>query len=108
MKKERRVKTKFRIRKKIMGTQKRPRLSLYKSLTSLNVQLIDDKEEKTLCSVLMREGKNIASAKKLGKLVAEEAKKKSIKQIVFDRNAYRYHGVVKALGESAREHGLVF
>ena len=108
MKKDRRLKKKFRIRKKIIGTQQRPRLSLYKSLTSLSVQLIDDKEGKTLCSVLMRKGKNIASAEKLGKMVAEEAKKKSIKEVVFDRNAYRYHGVVKALGESAREHGLVF
>lgn len=104
---------KDRIRKKISGTAACPRMSVFRSDRHFNVQLIDDDSGTTLvnCST-MDEGMrgtvkaNIEGAKKLGKKIAEEAIKKNIKTVVFDRNGYRYHGTVKALADSAREAGL--
>ncbi|MEI6092877.1 MAG: 50S ribosomal protein L18 [bacterium] len=104
---------KDRIRKKISGTAECPRMSVFRSDKHFNVQLIDDEAGSTLinCST-MDEGMkgtvkaNIEGAKKLGKKIAEEALKKNIKQVVFDRNGYKYHGTIKALADSAREAGL--
>jgi len=105
-----------RIRKKIAGTSDCPRMNVFKSDKHFIVQLIDDNIGKTLINVStmrkeLREGAvkaNLEGAKKIGKLVAEEAKKQNIKKVVFDRNGYRYHGVIKALADAAREAGLVF
>jgi large subunit ribosomal protein L18 len=104
---------KDRIRKKISGTADCPRMSVFRSDRHFNVQLVDDDSGMTLvnCST-MDEGMrgtvkaNIEGAKKLGKKIAEEALKKNIKKVIFDRNGYRYHGTVKALADSAREAGL--
>jgi large subunit ribosomal protein L18 len=103
-----------RVRKKISGTPERPRLSVYKSLTGIHAQIIDDVNGKTLvaASTLDKEVKtkasNIEAAKEVGALVAKRATKAGIKTIVFDRGGYQYHGKVKALAEAAREGGLEF
>jgi large subunit ribosomal protein L18 len=105
-----------RIRKKVMGTPERPRLNVYRSLNHIYVQVIDDLKGETLVSANSAEGKkeartsggNLASAKNVGKVVAERAKAKGITKVVFDRGGYIYHGRVKALADAAREAGLQF
>lgn len=106
-----------RIRKNLVGTQERPRLNVYRSLNQLYVQVIDDSAGKTLLSVSTLEGRekgskkiggNVASAKELGRMVAERAKAKGITKVVFDRGGYLYHGRIKALADAAREAGLQF
>ena len=108
-----RFKKKMRIRKDITGTTARPRLTVYKSLSHMYAQLIDDSVGRTLvsCSSVEKElaGKsNKEGAKALGALLAKRAQEKNIKDVVFDRNGYRYHGKVKELADSAREAGLKF
>ena len=105
-----------RIRKKMQGTADRPRLNVYRSLNHIYVQVIDDLNGKTLVSASTAEGKkedrrtggNVASAKALGKAIAERAKAKGVTKVVFDRGGYIYHGRVKALADAAREAGLQF
>jgi large subunit ribosomal protein L18 len=105
-----------RIRKKLQGTAERPRLNVYRSLNHIYVQVIDDLHGKTLVSASTAEGKkedrrtggNVASAKAVGKIIAERAKAKGVTKVVFDRGGYIYHGRVKALADSAREAGLQF
>ncbi|HLX76375.1 MAG TPA: 50S ribosomal protein L18 [Terriglobales bacterium] len=105
-----------RIRKKMMGTPERPRLNVYRSLNHIYVQLVDDMEGKTLVFASSAEGKkgegktggNLAAAKEVGKKVAQRAQEKGIKQVVFDRGGYLYHGRIKALADAAREAGLQF
>ena len=105
-----------RIRKKVMGTSERPRLNVYRSLNHIYVQVIDDLKGETLVSANSAEGKkqsrptggNLASAKAVGKNVAERAKAKGITKVVFDRGGYIYHGRVKAVADAAREAGLQF
>ena len=105
-----------RIRKRMVGTSERPRLNVYRSLNHIYVQIIDDSHGKTLVSASSAEGEkgqkrtggNLASAKDVGKKVAERAKQKGITKVVFDRGGYLYHGRVKALADAAREAGLQF
>src|SRR5215831_10409410 len=105
-----------RIRKKLQGTAERPRLNVYRSLNHIYVQVIDDLHGKTLVSASSAEGKkearrtggNVASAKTVGKAIAERAKAKGVTKVVFDRGGYIYHGRVKALADAAREAGLKF
>lgn len=105
-----------RIRKKISGTQERPRLVVFRSNQHLYAQLVDDVNGVTLASsstqVLAKDGEalkaNKDSAAKVGKAIAEAAKAKDIETCVFDRNGYIYHGKVKALADGAREAGLKF
>jgi large subunit ribosomal protein L18 len=110
-----------RIRKKLRGTTERPRLNVYRSLNHIYVQVIDDLNGKTLVSASTAEGKksdraqnarrtggNVASAKAVGKAIAERAKAKGVTKVVFDRGGYLYHGRVKALADAAREAGLQF
>lgn len=109
-----------RVRKKITGTSARPRLAVFRSLTSLSAQVIDDSKGFTLSSVHQRDLKKSAKgaaakkmksmdvAKSLGKLIAEKSKKVGVEEVVFDRRHYRYHGRVKAFAEAAREAGLKF
>ena len=113
---ESRKRIKLRIRKHIQGTVEKPRLSIFRSNNEIYVQIIDDKEGKTLLSVSSRikeiaEKKGITKteqARMVGKLTAEKLLEKGISLVVFDRNGYRYHGRVKALAEAAREGGLKF
>ena len=105
-----------RIRKKLLGTSERPRLNVYRSLNHIYAQVIDDLQGVTLVAASSAEGKqeprprggNVASAKTVGKTVAERAKAKGIDKVVFDRGGYIYHGRVKALADAAREAGLKF
>jgi large subunit ribosomal protein L18 len=103
-----------RIRKKLQGTAERPRLNVYRSLNHIYVQVIDDLNGKTLVAASSAEGEgkktggNVASAKSVGKAIAERAKAKGITKVVFDRGGYIYHGRVKALADAAREGGLQF
>ena len=105
-----------RIRKKMVGTPEKPRLSVYRSLNHIYVQIIDDLNGRTLVSATTNGGKkgggktggNVASAKDIGKQVAEAAKSKGITKVVFDRGGYIYHGRVKALADAARAAGLEF
>jgi|SRR5690348_10782506 large subunit ribosomal protein L18 len=105
-----------RIRKKMMGTPERPRLNVYRSLNHIYVQVVDDLAGKTLVFASSAEGKkserktggNLSSAKEVGKKVAQRAQEKGIKQVVFDRGGYLYHGRIKALADAAREAGLQF
>jgi large subunit ribosomal protein L18 len=108
-----RFKKKMRIRKDITGTTERPRLTIFKSLAHIYAQLIDDTVGRTLvaCSTVEKDiegASNKDSAKKVGALIAKRAKEKSIVNVVFDRNGYRYHGKVKELADAAREAGLKF
>ncbi len=110
---ERRNKIKVRIRSKILGTAERPRMTVYRSNKQISVQLINDKEGKTLVSASSLE-KEIASQKVtkteqaalVGKAIAEKARTAGIEAVIFDRNGYLYHGRVKQLADAAREAGL--
>jgi len=100
-----------RIRRKLTGTAERPRLNVYRSLNHIYAHVIDDQKGETLVSVSsikMKNGGNVSAAKEIGKEVAELAVKKGIKQVVFDRGGYLYHGRIKALADAAREAGLEF
>jgi len=111
---EARKKRKMRIRKKINGTPERPRLVVFRSSKHIYAQIIDDLAGATLASAstLSLEGDNIRltveNAKLVGMKVAEEAIKKSITSVVFDRNGFVYHGRIKAVADGAREGGLNF
>ena len=112
-KNQKRVRIHDRIRKKISGSEERPRLSIYRSTAHIYVQIIDDRKGTTLVSASTVEAKtktggNLASAKAVGKAVADKAKAKGITKVVFDRGGYLYHGRVKALADAAREAGLQF
>ena len=102
-----------RIRERLAGTTERPRLNVYRSLNHIYAQVIDDSKGETLAAastmqLKSKTGGNVASAKEVGKAVAEKAVAKGIKQVVFDRGGYLYHGRVKALADAAREAGLEF
>ena len=117
-KKTRRFRRHVRVRAKIKGTAECPRLNVFRSLTAIYLQLIDDEAGKTLVSAHSKEldkgkkgkavMKNVESSKALGLMLAEKAKAKGIAKAVFDRGGYRYHGRVKAAAEGAREGGLQF
>ena len=104
----------LRVRRKISGTQDRPRLCVYRSNKNLFVQVIDDVNAVTLvsASTLDKEVKtkhaNKEAAKEVGTLIAKRAQDKKIKTVVFDRGGYLYHGIIKELAEAAREAGLEF
>jgi len=106
-----------RIRKKIRGTQGRPRLAVFRSQCHIYAQLVDDDLGKTLCAASSldkdvrtksKRGSTVAAASEVGGLIAGRAKDKGIADVVFDRGGFQYHGRVKALAEAAREGGLKF
>jgi large subunit ribosomal protein L18 len=107
-----RQKRHLRIRNHLQGTPTRPRLSVYRSNKAIYVQVIDDIHGHTLVSARSQElglhGNNKEVAQKLGALIAEKALAAGIKQVVFDRSGYLYHGRVKELAEAARKAGLDF
>lgn len=102
---ERRARRKLRIRKKVSGTVETPRLSVFRSLTSIYIQAVDDKTGKTLASDFSK-GKNKEAAAALGAKFAQKLTESKIKTAVFDRNGFRYHGVVKALADAIRGGGI--
>jgi large subunit ribosomal protein L18 len=106
-----------RLRKKVSGTGERPRLSIHFSGQHITAQVIDDTIGQTLVAVCTTEadfksaksvGPNVATARKVGQLVAERGVSKNITKVVFDRGGFKYHGKVKALADAAREAGLQF
>ncbi|HEU4414274.1 MAG TPA: 50S ribosomal protein L18 [Candidatus Angelobacter sp.] len=105
-----------RMRQRLSGSPERPRLNVYRSLNHIYAQLIDDSSGTTLASASTATGKksakktggNVASAKEIGKTIAQRAQEKGIKKVVFDRGGYLYHGRIKALADAAREAGLEF
>jgi len=101
-----------RVRKHLAGTSERPRLNVYRSLNNIYVQVIDDLNGVTLTSAssldVDTKGNKTEQAEAVGKLVAERAQDAGIKEVVFDRGGYQYHGRVKALAEASREAGLKF
>ena len=103
-----------RIRRKVAGNTARPRLAVFRSVKHIYAQVIDDSVGHTLAAASSNEksgvksGGNVAGAKAVGKLLAERAKEKGVKSVVFDRGGYLYHGRVKALADAAREGGLEF
>jgi large subunit ribosomal protein L18 len=102
-----------RIRRRVRGTQQRPRLAVFRSVKHIYAQVIDDTQGHTLVAAASTQemktgGGNLSGAKAIGKLVAERAQDKGIKAVVFDRGGYLYHGRVKALAEAARAAGLEF
>ena len=106
-----------RVRKKVSGTAERPRLNVYRSLANIYAQVIDDSTGNTIVSAStvdkelrgqLESLKKAEQAKAVGKAIAERAMAKGIKEVVFDRGGYPYHGRVKALADGSREGGLVF
>jgi large subunit ribosomal protein L18 len=114
LKSNRRARIKKRIRKNISGTSTRPRLSVFRSNKQIYAQVIDDVKGVTITSASShvkdsaQKVNKTDQAKLIGKEIAENASKAGIKEVVFDRNGYLYHGRVKALADSARENGLKF
>ena len=119
-KEDRRVRIKHRIRKRVQGTEARPRLTVFRSVAHIYVQVVDDATGRTIASastvdpkvkgVLDKQarGGNVEGAKAIGKTIAERLLEKGVKRVVFDRNGFLYHGRVKAVAEAAREAGLEF
>jgi large subunit ribosomal protein L18 len=107
----------FRVRKSIVGTSGRPRLTVFRSLNHIYAQVIDDSQKTTLAAASTKSSEIVDDLKKaktktdkaklVGALVAKKALEKDIKSVVFDRGGYRYHGRVKALADGARKEGLV-
>ncbi len=93
-----------------IGTTERPRLAVHRSLKHISVQVIDDQKQITIAAAISgkTEKNNLDTAKKVGLLIAEKAKAAGVKNVVFDRRRYLYHGRVKALADGAREGGLNF
>jgi large subunit ribosomal protein L18 len=119
-KEDRRDRIKHRIRKRVQGTEARPRLTIYRSVTHIYVQVVDDMTGRTIASASSVEpsvkgalgkkarGSNVAGAQAIGKTIAERMKEKGVSRVVFDRNGFLYHGRVKAVADAAREAGLEF
>ena len=115
LKRIKRKKRHRRVRAKLKGTSKRPRLSVFRSNRHIYAQIIDDSKGKTLVSASdlelkdkIKEKRKTKIAFEVGKLIAQKALKKKIESVCFDRGGYKYHGRVKALADGARENGLKF
>ena len=119
-KEDRRDRIKMRLRKRISGTAERPRLSVFRSVSHIYVQVIDDRSGRTIASASSVEpsikaslgdgakGGNARGAEAIGRAIAERLKEKGITRVVFDRNGFLYHGRIKAVADAARSAGLEF
>jgi large subunit ribosomal protein L18 len=117
---DRRQRIKFRIRRRVTGTVERPRLTVFRSVAHMYVQVVDDMSGRTIASASTVEpavkaalpkkasGGNVEGAKAIGKTIAERLIGQGVKRVVFDRNGFLYHGRVKAVADAAREAGLEF
>ncbi len=117
---DRRTRIKLRLRKRIAGSEQRPRLTVYRSLSHIYVQVIDDMTGRTVASAATTEpalksglsgktrGSNKAGAEFIGQTIAQRLKDKGITKVVFDRNGYLYHGRIQAVADAARKAGLEF
>ena len=106
----RRLRRHQRIRKKVAGTQERPRLVVHRTLKHIYAQLVDDVAQRTIATVSDQAltGKKSEKSVEVGKLIARKAKDAGFRKVVFDRSGYRYHGRVKGVADGAREAGLEF
>jgi large subunit ribosomal protein L18 len=119
-KEDRRDRIKHRLRKRIRGSEHRPRLTVYRSVAHIYVQVVDDMTGRTIASASSVEpslkgtfakqakGGNVAGAQAVGKSIAQRLIEKGVKRVVFDRNGFLYHGRIKAVADAAREAGLEF
>ena len=119
-KEDRRERIKYRLRKRVRGSEARPRLTVYRSVSHIYVQVVDDMTGRTIASASSLEpslkgslgtqakGGNVAGAQAIGKTIASRLIEKGVKRVVFDRNGFLYHGRVKAVADAAREAGLEF
>jgi large subunit ribosomal protein L18 len=118
-KEDRRQRIKYRIRKRMRGDEARPRLTVFRSVAHMYVQVVDDMSGRTIAAASSVEstvkgtlgkgkGGNIAGAQAVGKAIAARLLEKGVKRVVFDRNGFLYHGRVKAVADAAREAGLEF
>ena len=119
-KEDRRDRIKHRIRKRVRGTEARPRLTVYRSVAHIYAQVVDDMTGRTIASASSVEpsvksaletpskGGNVVGAQVIGKTIAQRLLEKGVTQVVFDRNGFLYHGRVKAVADAAREAGLEF
>ena len=119
-KEDRRQRIKYRLRKRAVGSAERPRLSVFRSVSHIYVQVVDDMSGRTIAAASSVEpavkgslkknvkGGNIAGAKVIGKTIAERLIEKGVKRVVFDRNGFLYHGRIKAVADAARQAGLEF
>jgi large subunit ribosomal protein L18 len=117
---DRRQRIRYRIRKRVAGNEQRPRLTVFRSVAHMYVQVVDDMTGRTIAAASTVEpavkgalpkkatGGNVAGAKAVGKTIAERLIEKGVKRVVFDRNGFLYHGRVKAVADAAREAGLEF
>ena len=117
---DRRMRIRYRIRKRVRGIEARPRLTVFRSVTHIYVQVVDDTTGRTIASASSvdpavkgalakaERGGNIAGAKAIGKAIAARLLEKGVTRVVFDRNGFLYHGRVKAVADAAREAGLEF
>ena len=115
---DRRERIKYRIRKRLRGNGERPRLTVFRSVAHMYVQVVDDMNGRTIASAssiesalkgtLAKGGGNVSGAQAVGKAIAERLLEKGVKRVVFDRNGFLYHGRVKAVADAAREAGLEF
>jgi large subunit ribosomal protein L18 len=119
-KEDRRERIKYRLRKRVRGSDARPRLTVYRSVSHIYVQVVDDMTGRTIASASSIEpslkgslgkqakGGNVAGAQAIGKTIASRLIEKGVKRVVFDRNGFLYHGRIKAVADAAREAGLEF
>ena len=119
-KEDRRDRIKYRLKKRVRGSEVRPRLTVFRSVSHIYVQVVDDMTGRTIASAssvepdvkgaLGKQGKggNIAGAQAIGKTIASRLIEKGVKRVVFDRNGFLYHGRIKAVADAAREAGLEF
>jgi len=111
-KRDSRIARHHRVRARIVGTAERPRLCVFRSLSNIYVQVIDDTRGVTLASASTKQvkasGKKVDQSSEVGKLIAEKAKAVGITKVVFDRGGFKYHGRIKNLADAAREAGLEF
>ena len=117
---DRRQRIKYRLRARVQGSEARPRLSVFRSVVHIYVQVVDDMTGRTIAAASTVEpavkgtldkqarGGNVAGAKMIGKTIAERLLEKGVKRVVFDRNGFLYHGRIKAVADAAREAGLEF
>jgi large subunit ribosomal protein L18 len=112
-----RLRRKMRVRKKVIGTDERPRVCIFRSNKHIYAQVISDSQGKTLAAVstlskelseASKKSKGVGSAKEIGKALAKLCKDRNIRKVVFDRNGFLFHGKVKAVADGAREGGLEF
>ena len=119
-KEDRRERIKYRLRKRVRGSEARPRLTVYRSVSHIYVQVVDDMTGRTIASASSLEpsvkgalpkeakGGNVAGAQAIGKTITSRLIEKGVKRVVFDRNGFLYHGRIKAVADAAREAGLEF